>query len=229
MAKKKNIEEDVLLGDINEKLEHGHELFEQYKKPVGTVLGIILGVAIAYVGYIKFYKTPNENKAKAAMFMAEDYFMKDSFALALNGDGKNLGFKQIIDKYGSTDGGKLARFYAGVCNLKQNKYQEALTLFEKYESPDNLVQSRKHSCMGDAYMELGKKKEAIEAYKKAVESAGYNTVFTPGYLFKLAKVYELNGEKKSAIESYNELSEQYADSYEGRTAIKEKTRLEVSL
>ncbi len=44
------------------------------------------------------------------MFKAEEYYRMDSLNLALNGDGQNLGFLKVIDRYGGTDAGNLADF-----------------------------------------------------------------------------------------------------------------------
>ena len=44
------------------------------------------------------------------MFKGEQYFAKDSFNLALNGNGADYeGFEAIIDQYGSTSAGNLAK------------------------------------------------------------------------------------------------------------------------
>ena len=57
--------------------------------------------------------TTKENEAKAQMWMAEQYFERDSFNLALNGDGNYLGFLDIIEEYGITKSANLANYYYG--------------------------------------------------------------------------------------------------------------------
>ena len=37
------------------------------------------------------------------------------YALALEGDANGAGFLEVIEKYGSTPSGNLAKHYAGVC------------------------------------------------------------------------------------------------------------------
>ena len=76
---------------------------------VALVVGAVLGIKHGYL-------VPQEKKAAAAMFKGEQYFARDSFALALNGNGADYeGFEAIIDQYGSTDAGNLAKAYAGIC------------------------------------------------------------------------------------------------------------------
>ena len=63
---------------------------------VALVVGAVLGIKHGYL-------VPQEKKAAAAMFKGEQYFARDSFALALNGNGADYeGFEAIIDQYGST-------------------------------------------------------------------------------------------------------------------------------
>ena len=79
---------------------------------VALVVGAVLGIKHGYL-------VPQEKKAAAAMFRGEQYFARDSFALALNGNGADYeGFEAIIDQYGSTDAGNLAKAYAGICYYK---------------------------------------------------------------------------------------------------------------
>ena len=47
------------------------------------------------------------------MFQAVYYFEKDSLVQALNGDGNNYGFLEIIDEYSLSDAANLSKFYAG--------------------------------------------------------------------------------------------------------------------
>lgn len=41
------------------------------------------------------------------------------FELALVGDENGAGFLDVIEKYGSTPSGNLAKHYAGICYLRQ--------------------------------------------------------------------------------------------------------------
>src|SRR5690349_8199931 len=94
-----------------------------------TIAGLaIILLAGGYLAYKKLYKEPNEAKAAEAIFHAENYYRMDSVKQALNGDGINPGFVKIIDKYGGTKAGNLARFYAGACFMQTGDFAKA----EKY-------------------------------------------------------------------------------------------------
>ena len=66
---------------------------------------------------------------------------------------------------------------------------------------------------------------AISFFKKA-SNENPNEFFTPSYLLKLALAYEKVGNLKSALNSYNEIIEDYKDSPEFQTSVKNKSRIE---
>ena len=72
-----------------------------------VALAVIVG---AFFGYRHGYLMPLQEKANVAIFKGEQYFLKDSFQLALNGNGADYdGFEAIIDQYGNTNAGNLAK------------------------------------------------------------------------------------------------------------------------
>jgi len=71
--------------------------------------------------------------------MAQKYFEQDSLNKALNGDGQNPGFLDIIDEYSMTNASNLANYYTGLIFLKQGKYQDAINYLEKFDSDDEFV------------------------------------------------------------------------------------------
>ena len=68
----------------------------------------------------------------------------------------------IIDDYGITDAANLANYYAGVCYLKQGKFELARLYLEDFSSNDLLVQARAYSLVGDTYMEEQKYEDAAK-------------------------------------------------------------------
>ena len=60
------------------------------------------------------------------MYAIRSYYEKDSFNLAINGDGTNPGFLDIIEDYSATPAGNLANYYVGVSYLHLGQYEDAL-------------------------------------------------------------------------------------------------------
>ena len=159
------------------------------------------------------------------MFQAVYYFEADSLDKALNGDGNNLGFLEIIDEYGITDAANLANYYAGVSYLKQGKFELARLYLADFSANDLLIQARAYSLVGDSYMEEQKYDDAAKYYSKA---ANYkpNKYFSPGYLMKEALAYEKLNQPEKAREAYDKIINEYWESSEYQNARKFKARLE---
>lgn len=193
------------------------------KTAIGIVAAILLLVG-GYFGY-RYYLGNLDGIAQKEMFQAIRYFEADSLDLALNGDGNNLGFLQIIEDYGRTDAGNLANYYTGVTYLKQGKFPLAIFHFEDFSSDDLLVQARAYSLMGDAYMEQKDYENAAKYYSKA---ANYkpNKEFTPTYLMKAALAYEKLNQNQKAIDTYQTIIDKYWESPELQSAKKFKAKLE---
>ena len=102
---------------ITEKLSKTEKYIEENKKSLGIILVAVLVLVLGYLAYIKFIVGPAEDKARGQMFTAERYFEQDSLKKAIDGDGNFPGFKQIIEEYGSTKSGNLARYYLGMSYL----------------------------------------------------------------------------------------------------------------
>jgi TolA-binding protein len=209
---------------IQEKLVDIESWFERNPK---LVIGIAAGIMLLVGGFFgyRYYIGNQDGIAQNEMYQAVRYFEADSLNLALNGDGNNLGFLQIIDDYGRTDAGNLANYYTGAIYLKQGKYPLAIFHLEDFSASDLLVQARAYSLMGDAYMEQKDYENAAKYYDKA---AGYkpNKEFTPTYLMKAALAYEKLNKNDKAKAVYQTIIDKYWESSELQNARKFKARLE---
>ena len=211
---------------LQEKVMGFETWLEKHPKTIfGIVAVLLLGVA-GYFGF-NYYKSSQDAEAQREMFQAVYYFEADSLKLALNGDGNNLGFIDIIDEYKFSNAANLAHFYAGVCYMKQGNYDAAVLYLQDYSSSDLLVQPRAYSLIGDANMELGKFEDAVTYYNKA---ANYepNKFYTPTYLMKAAVAYEKLNQNDKAKETYDKIITEFWDSAEYQNAVKLKARLETN-
>jgi len=215
MTSKAKGKQDDNLEVVEHALSSTEHFIEQNQKTITIALIVIVAVVGIFLGYKKFIVSPKEKEAKNEILAAEQYFEKDSFNLALNGDGNNLGFIDVIDKYKSTKPGKLARYYAGISYLKLGKYQEAIDQLKKFNLKDKLVRPISIGATGDAYAELGNTQEAINYYIKAARYNA-NEFTTPIYLMKAGELLEASKDYKKAISLYGEIQKDYAESAEGR-------------
>ena len=208
------------------KLEGVEHWIEKHLKLVLSALGGVALIIAGYFGY-NYWVGSQDAQAQKEMFQAIHFFESDSLNLALNGDGNNLGFLQIIDDYRLTDAGKLANFYVGAIYMKQSKFQPAILYLEDFNSNDLLVQARAYSLIGDAHMELKDFDNAVKYYNKAANHEP-NKFFTPTYLMKAALAYEKLNQNDKAKEAYQKIIDTYFDSPEYQNARKFKARLETA-
>ena len=209
---------------INETLSKSEEFINNNKNKIFTVLGVIVVLLLGF-SIFSYIKNNQNNTAQEEMFQAVYYFEKDSLVQALNGDGNNYGFLEIIDEYGLSDAANLSKFYAGASYLKLGNYENAINYLDEFSSSDLLIQARAYSLIGDAYVEIGDYDNSIYYFKKA-SNENPNEFFTPSYLLKLAIVYEETGDLESALDTYEEIIEEFKNSPEYQTSLKNKSRIE---
>jgi tetratricopeptide (TPR) repeat protein len=188
---------------------------------VGGVLALIV---VAFMAY-QYYINNRNSEAQVEMFQAVYYFEADSIGKALNGDGNNYGFLDIVDYYSGTEAANLSKFYIGASYMKLGDYENALRPLENFSSQDLLVQARAYSLVGDAYMELDDFESAVSWYSKA-SSYKPNKDFTPVYLTKLAIAQEVKGDLSGAASTYGKIVNEYFGSTAYQEAQKQKARLE---
>ena len=141
----------------------------------------------------------------------------------------NAGFLQVIDKYGSTPEGNLAKHYAGICYLRMGDLQNALDYLKQYkasgEIPGTLVTAQNLGLQGDVLSQQGNYKEAVALYEKAVKASD-NVLTAPYYLKKAGLTYEKLGDNAKALAAYKTIQTDYAVSMEARDIQKFIGRLE---
>ena len=214
MSKKKETHQDQF-ESVENALSRTEHYIEENQKSLTIIVIAIIVIVGGYLGYKRFVMTPKETEAKSQMWMAERYFASDSFNLALNGDGNYLGFLDIIDEYGITKSANLAYYYSGISYLRLGQYEKAIEYLKQFESDDEMVAPIAYGAMGDAYMELGNKEDALLFYNKAVNVSA-NNFTTPIYLMKVAFVQKQNGDYKKALETYQKIEKEYPNTTEGR-------------
>ncbi len=210
--------------DLQDSLHKAEDFYQRNKNVINIALLVVVLIVGGSYAYNRFYKMPNERKAQEMIFRAQQYFAVDSFRLALNGDGNNYGYLQVIDKYGGTKVGNLAKYSAGVCYVKLGEFQKGIDLLKDFNGNDKLVQAYAYGLTGDAYMELNKTEDGIDFYKKAGHYSD-NELTAPLYLFRAGLALEKAGKAQDAVAIYKEIKQKYPTTNEGREMDKYLARL----
>jgi len=216
MTKDKKNQQVDNLTEVESALTKTEQFLEANQKLIGIVIGAIIVVSVGYLGLNKFYLEPRSTNAQEQMFMAQNYFEKDSFNLALNGDGSNPGFLDIIDDFGSTDAGNLARYYAGISYLHMGQYDNAIDYLKKFDTDDILLSAVAVGAQGDAQLELGKTEKALDLYTEAYKMSD-NELTAPIYMLKAGELLESSNKQAEALKIYEVIKQKYAETNEGRS------------
>lgn len=211
---------------VENALSKTENYIEENQKSLTIIIIAIIVIVGGYLGYKRFVMAPKEKEAQSQMWMAEQYFAKDSFNLALNGDGNYLGFLDIIEEYGITKSANLANYYTGISYLHLGQYENAIEYLKQFESDDKMIAPIAYGAIGDAYVELDNTDDALVFYNKAVTSSE-NNFTTPIYLLKLGTLQENNGNYKKALEAYKHIEKDFPNTTEGRQISKYISRVEM--
>lgn len=226
MAKKKVNKTEEQFAAVEETLTRTEQWVENNQKQLSTfVFGVVVVIAL-YLAYDKFYVQSVNEEAQTELFVAVEYFEKDSFNLALNGVNDNLGLLDIIDDYGSTDAGNLANYYAGISYLRTGDNESAIEYLSDFSSDDEIISTVCYGSIGDAYMNIDEVDDAINYWTKAAFNSE-NEFTAPIYLKRAAMALEQEEKFSKAVEYYTLIKTNYSTSDEARDIEKFINRAEL--
>ena len=194
-------------------ITRSEDFIEKNQKTIITVIIVILVVILAIFGLRKWYFQPRETRAAEEMFAAEQWFAQGDYEKALNGNDTYRGFLGVIDSYGSTKAGNLAKYYAGISNLRLGNYDEAVKWLGKYNGKDTFTRPLAEMAKGDAEMELGNTEKAVSLYLKAAKMEN-NYITTPSALFKAGMGYLMLGNNNKALDCFQQVKKNYPEATE---------------
>ena len=222
MSKNVQNQEEVVVAEAVSKTERFFE--ENGKKVVVALVALLLLVAGGYA-YKYLVMDKNEVAAAELIVAAQNNFAGETpnYDLALNGDESGAGFLTVVEEYGSTKAGNLAKHYAGICYLHLGDLEKAAEYLAKYKAVRGLaaevVNAQNLGLQGDVAVELGDYAKAAKLFAKAVK-ASENNFTAPLYLYKQGLALAAAGKAEEAKACYKAITEQYPNSVEARDAEK---------
>ena len=222
MAKEVVTPQDEMLASAQ---TQGENFFEKNSKMVVVAIVVIFVLAAAIFGYKKVIVEPRMTKAQEMLFEAQYQFESQNadFALALNGNENTPGFAQVVEQYGNTPAGNLARMYAAACSLRLGEFDQAQSYINSFKNvkgvPGEIINAMAAGIKGDIAVEKGDNAGAAKLFEQAAK-VSENDFTTPMYLRKAALAYKAMGDEAKAEELMKVINEQYPASYDAREAIK---------
>ena len=193
---------------------HTESFFENNSKTVIVALIAIFVLAVAIFGYRKLIVEPRMEKAQEMLYGAQYRFEEQNpdYALALNGDQSAPGFAEVVETYGGTPAGNLARYYAAACCMHLGDMAQAEQYIAKFKhvkgEPGAIINAMAEGLKGDIAVDNGDYAKAAALFEKAV------------YLRKAALAYKAAGDEAKANACFETIRTKYPSSIDARDAEK---------
>lgn len=219
---KQNVAEPETLGAAMSKTEL---FFENNGRKISYIFLALLILGGLIYGYRALVAQPRIEKAAELLAEAQARFNVETpdYELALNGDANGLGFLDVVDQFGSTPSGNLAKHYAGLCYVKLGDWENAAAYLAKFKAVKGLtgavINAQNLGLQGDVAVAQGDYAKAVALYEKAV-AAAENNLTTPLYLRKAGQAEQAAGNNAKAQAYYERIVNEYPASMEARDAEK---------
>jgi tetratricopeptide (TPR) repeat protein len=209
---KKIIKEDV----IATRYFQARTWLDENRKRLSTI-GTV--VAIVLVGLWFYFNNVKTNNEKAASEFAKvfTYFDNGQYQIAVGGIPEHnvSGLQAIVDNYGGTTAGNVAKFYLASCYYNMQEYDKALQYFDDFSGNDPLLKVAALSGVGGCYEAKQNFKKAAEAFEKAASKNADDPNIADN-LSHAARNYGKAGEKQRAIDLLNRVKKEYPTSAAAR-------------
>ena len=207
MAKNKKTKNEAIALDVQ--LTKSEAFIEKHLKEILIAVAAII-IIVAGIFIWKNYQKSQAAEAAELIAKSQVAFAQEQYDQALNGDGvQDKGFLKIIDEYGSTPSGNLAKAYAGICYAKLNKIDEAIDMLESFSAKDDeMISPAAVAALGNCYVKKGDTNKGIDFLLKAAKQAD-NAAVSPVFLLQAAQLYESEGQADKAIELYQKIKDVY--------------------
>jgi len=207
---------------LDETASKSEQWVEKNSKVLFMSLILVAAIIFGYLGYNKFIKGPKEIEAANELAYSKKFFdqaqantiLNDSlYKLALEGADGKYGLLDIIDNYGSTNAGNLAKYMAGISYLRMDDYENAITQLGNFSTDDEIIGSQAIGNIGDAFADINQPEQALEYYEKAAKFKS-DDFSSPLYLLKAGKTALELKDYKKAQALFTTIKEEYSKSDE---------------
>jgi tetratricopeptide (TPR) repeat protein len=218
--KERELQEEKDWNKIDEAVITSESFFIKNGKAILIGIGAVAVIVGLYFAYQQLYLLPKTKDAQVALFKGEQYFQAGQDSLALYGDGNGyVGFEAVINEYGSTKTGDLAKAYAGLTYARLGDYEKALSYLKDFSGGDAMITPAVKGAIGDCLVNTGKAEEAVSYFEKTAKDAN-DVLISPIFYKKAAIVYRDLKKYDKVIEMFTTIKNNYIASPEAADADK---------
>ena len=177
-----------------------------------TIVGVALACAIVIAASIYFFWGYYSNSALKLYAKAQDNILKSGENQATTDENIKI-FKDLIDNYSYSWGGRMAYYHLGNIYYNKGDIDQAINSYEKFISKTRNdktgVKFLALTSMGYAYEAKKDYKAALKYFEQAQES--FNTGFEMIGLRNIERAYEGLNKKEKATKFYKKALEKTTD------------------
>jgi tetratricopeptide (TPR) repeat protein len=211
---KKELKQDALITTYAQVTS----FYENNKKNISIGITVFVVVVIAAVVYLK-NRSENNEKAMTQLGSIHQFFDNGQYQIAIDGvPERNIaGLRSIVENYGDSNAGDIAKFYLASAYYQIGNYDEALKYFEDCSLSDELLAVSRLSGIGCCYEAKGMHRDAAAYFEKAA-TKNTKDINAAENLNNAARNYVLAGDKEKALDLYKRLKKNYSTTSFGRDA-----------
>ena len=178
----------------------------------GLVYGALAGLVVLVLGiagYI-YYQNQQAREAAEALAPVQSTFAEGNYEAALGTGEGQAGLLKVIEDYGSTPAGNLARLLAADAYFQLEQYEKALSMVEEYEAGEDVYGAGARALEAAVYEHRDDFEQAAGLYMDAAEIFPTEQS-APQYLVNAGRNYEAAGDYEAALDAYRRIEEEYPD------------------
>lgn len=188
------------------------EYYENNKNRVYTI-ALSVAVIIALVFFYFNYKTRNNETAGVELTKVRIVYASGSFQQAINGDslGMSKGLLYIVNNYGSSENGNIAKVMLANCYYYLRDFNNAEKYYNEYSGNNDIYKAASFAGLASVYEARNDYSNAAKYYMKA-SSTSKNVTNNDEYLFYAIKNFSLANDNETLKKTVKELKKDYPKS-----------------
>jgi tetratricopeptide (TPR) repeat protein len=185
------------------------EYYENNKNRVYIIATSVV-VVVALVFFYFNYKSKNNETAGVELSKIKTTYSSGLFQQAINGDslGMSKGLQYIVDNYGSSENGQIAKVMLANCYYSLRDYDKADKYFKDYSCSNDLYKAASLAGIAEVYEAKNDYANAAKYYMKASQQSKLVSN-NDEYLFYAIKNYSLANDNETLKKTIKELKKDY--------------------
>ena len=190
--------------------------YDENRKRLSTIGGVVIVLVLALWFYSNNVRANNE-RATTDLAKVFTFYDNGQYQIAINGipERNVTGLQALVDNYGSTKSGNLAKFYLASAYYNSQDFDKALEYFKDYGGGNPLLEISALAGAGACFEAKGELMKAAENFEKAgLKNA--DDPNAPENLVNAARNFGKAGEKERAVELLKKVKREYPSSTAAR-------------